>query len=308
MKVKLAKDVGFCWGVKRALDLALKSSASAKKVYTYGPLIHNENVVEMLKTKGVEPLQRQKPKSPRRTLLLIRAHGVPPPVRAKLSASGYGIIDATCPHVKKSQKIVQEYANKGYQIIIAGDRKHAEVISLVGYARAAKRHPPVIVVSSTEEAQEIVKEGKRKLKKKTCPTNRQANAGLVGRRVCILAQSTFQPRIYYRIVTIIKSKIPPDIEMVVLDTICQAPATRQGAVKDLAREVDAIVVVGDHKSANTTNLTLLARSMKIPAFQVASASELPINRLKKYRSIGISTGTSTPDWLIKEVVNKLSEL
>jgi 4-hydroxy-3-methylbut-2-enyl diphosphate reductase len=240
----------------------------------------------------VEPLQRQKPKSPRRTLLLIRAHGVPPPVRAKLSASGYGIIDATCPHVKKSQKIVREYANMGYQIIIAGDRKHAEVISLVGYARAIKRHPPVIVVSSTAEAQQIVKEGRRKLKKK----------------ICILAQSTFQPRIYYRIVTIIKSKIPSDIEMVVLDTICQAPATRQGAVKDLAREVDAIVVVGDHKSANTTNLTLLARSMKIPAFQVASASELPLARIKKYHSIGISTGTSTPDWLIKEVVDTLSKL
>jgi len=292
MKIKLAKDVGFCWGVKRALDLALKSSASAKKVYTYGPLIHNENVVEMLKTKGVEPFQRQKPKSPGRTLLLIRAHGVPPPVRAKLSGLGYGIIDATCPHVKKSQKIVQEYANQGYQIIIAGDKKHAEVISLVGYARAIKRHPPVIVVSSTAEARQIVKEGRRKLKKK----------------LCILAQSTFQPRIYYRIVAIIKSKIPPGIEIVVLDTICQAPATRQGAVKDLSKEVDAIVVVGDYKSANTTNLTLLARSMKIPAFQVASASELPVNRLKKYRSIGISTGTSTPDWLIKEVVDKLSGL
>ena len=292
MRIILAKDVGFCWGVKRALDLALKSSASAKKVYTYGPLIHNENVVEMLKTKGVEPFPKQKPKSPSQTRLLIRAHGVPPPVRAKLSASGYGIIDATCPHVKKSQKIVQEYANKGYQVIIAGDKKHAEVISLVGYARAIKRHPPVIVISSTQEAQQIVKTKRYKLKKK----------------ICILAQSTFQPRIFYRIVTIIKSKIPTDIELVVLDTICQAPARRQDAVKDLAREVDAIVVVGDYKSANTTNLTLLARSMKIPAFQVASASELPVTKLKKYSSIGISTGTSTPDWLIKEVVDKLSEL
>jgi len=292
MKIKLAKDVGFCWGVKRALDLALKSSASSKKVYTYGPLIHNENVVEMLKTKGVEPFQKNKPNLPRKTLLLIRAHGVPPPVRAKLSTSGYGIIDATCPHVKKSQKIVREYANKGYQIIIAGDRKHAEVISLVGYARAIKRHPPVVVVSSTQEAHSIIKKDWSKLKKK----------------ICILAQSTFQPQIYYQIVAIIKSKIPPDIEMVVLDTICQAPARRQGAVKDLARKVEAIVVVGDHKSANTTNLTLLARSMKIPAYQVASASELPTNKLKKYHSIGISTGTSTPDWLIKEVVAKLTEL
>ncbi|MEW6026691.1 MAG: 4-hydroxy-3-methylbut-2-enyl diphosphate reductase [Planctomycetota bacterium] len=292
MKIRLARDVGFCWGVKRALDLALKSSASAKKVYTYGPLIHNQNVVEMLKTKGVEPFSRRKSRSPGRTLLLIRAHGVPPPVRDKLSGLGYGIIDATCPHVKKSQKMVGEYANRGYQIIIAGDKEHAEVISLVGYARAIKRHPPVIVVSSTAEAQEIVKEARRKLKKK----------------ICILAQSTFQPRIYYKIVTIIKSKIPADIEMVVLDTICQAPARRQGAVKDLSKEVDAIVVVGDHKSANTTNLTLLARSMKIPAFQVASAAELPTARLKKYKSIGISTGTSTPDWLIKEVVDKLSQL
>lgn len=290
MRVKLSKNVGFCWGVKRALDLALKNSLSEKKVYTYGPLIHNENVVEMLKTKGVEPFPKRKLKSPKKTRLLIRAHGVPPPVRNRLESSGYGIIDATCPHVKKSQKIVQEFANKGYQIIIAGDRKHAEVISLVGYARAIKRHPPVIVVSSTKEAREITSINKLKNK------------------ICVLAQSTFQPRIYAQILSIIKNNLHRDIKIIMLDTICQAPAQRQNAVKELSKEVEAIVVVGDHKSANTTNLTLLARSMKIPAFQVASASELPLKRLTRYKSIGISTGTSTPNWLIKEVVDKLSDL
>jgi 4-hydroxy-3-methylbut-2-enyl diphosphate reductase len=292
MKIKLAKDVGFCWGVKRALDLALKNAVSTRKVYTYGPLIHNENVVEMLKGKGVKPFPKNKPKSSAQTLLLIRAHGVPPPVRNRLAASGYGIIDATCPHVKKSQKIVREYANKGYQIIIAGDQKHAEVISLVGYARAIKKHPPVIVVSSTREAGRIIKKNRPKLKNK----------------ICLLAQSTFQPRIYNQIVSTIKYNLPVDIAIIVLDTICQAPARRQSAVKELAKKVEAIVVVGDYKSANTTNLTLLARSMKIPAFQVASASELPIKRLSKYHSIGISTGTSTPNWLIKEVADKLSRL
>jgi len=279
--------------VRRALDLALHSSSRNAKVYTYGPLIHNENVVEMLKSKGVEPYSSRKAFKPSRTkiLLLIRAHGVAPAVQKKLASKGLSIVDATCPHVKKSQKLVQEYAQKGFQIIIAGDREHAEVISLIGYAKDKKKSN-VIVIGSSKEAKSLFKDSQKPLKKK----------------ICLLAQSTFQPGLYLDIVKTIKRKVAPQTEVEILNTICQAPARRQEAVKDLANNVDAIIVVGDHSSANTTNLTLLARSLRIPAFQVASASELPVSKLKKYSSIGIATGTSTPDSDIEEVVKVISEL
>ncbi|MDI6733308.1 MAG: 4-hydroxy-3-methylbut-2-enyl diphosphate reductase [Planctomycetota bacterium] len=289
MRLQVAKDTGFCWGVKRALDIALKNAKSKYKVYTYGPLIHNASVVETLKIKGIEPFTNKKRVSfP--TILVIRAHGISPAVRKKLSVRGYNIVDATCPHVKKSQKMAQAYADRGYQIMIAGDKKHAEVISLLGYSDNKKYPYRAIVISSIKEAQQLLKN----------------KLHLLNKKICILAQSTFQPHLYQEIVNIIKTKIPSDIEFVVLNTICQAPARRQTAVKDLAKQVSAMVVVGDSQSANTTNLTLLARSMKIPTFQVASADELPMKKLKQYYTIGICTGTSTPDWVIKEVVEKLA--
>ena len=292
MKIKLAKDVGFCWGVRRALNLALKSSSRTAKVYTYGPLIHNVNVVEMLKTKGIEPFPGRKPKSKGKVLLLIRAHGVAPSVQKKLTSKNLRVIDATCPHVKKSQKLVQEYAKRDYQIIIAGDKKHAEVISLIGYARDIQPKSSVLVISSTQEASKLINGHRRLLKKK----------------ICMLAQSTFQPGLFHKIVETIKHKVAPTSKITVLNTICHAPARRQDEVKNLANKVDAIIVVGDYKSANTSNLTLLARSLKIPTFQVASASELPIKKLTKYSSIGIATGTSTPDSDIQAVVDKIAQL
>lgn len=331
MNIKLTNNVGFCWGVRRALDLAIKSSSppaartgsragSSRKIYTYGPLIHNKDVVQMLRTKGIEPLPSNKMRSSDKNALVIRAHGIPPLVRDKLTLKGFKIIDATCPHVKKSQKMVQQYADKGYQIIIVGDKKHAEVISLVGYAWGSRYHSrPVrsehrkekrpnnnsglllsdasngtraIVISSPQEVVKLINSRPRLLKN----------------RICILAQSTFQPQLYEEIVATLRLSLSKDNELIVLNTICHAPARRQREVKELAKQVDAFVVVGDHKSANTTNLALLVRSLKIPAFQVASVSELPLRTLKKYYSIGITTGTSTPDSVLQTVIDKIAQL
>ncbi|MFH1231479.1 MAG: 4-hydroxy-3-methylbut-2-enyl diphosphate reductase [Planctomycetota bacterium] len=290
MNIKLTNNVGFCWGVRRALDLAIQSSSPSRQIYTYGPLIHNKDVVQMLKTKGIKPLPSHKMRSSEKNTLVIRAHGIPPLVRDKLTLKGFKIIDATCPHVKKSQKMVQQYADKGYQIIIVGDKKHAEVVSLVGYARHSRYH--TIVISSPPEVVKLINSKPRLLKKK----------------ICILAQSTFQPQLYEDIVDTLRLTLSKGNELIVLNTICHAPAQRQLEVKELAKQVDAFVVVGDHKSANTTNLALLVRSLKIPAFQVASVSELPLRTLKKYYSIGITTGTSTPDSVLQTVIDKIAQL
>jgi 4-hydroxy-3-methylbut-2-enyl diphosphate reductase len=293
MKITLTRDIGFCWGVKRALDLALQNSSSSKKIYTYGPLIHNEDVVQMLKEKRIEPFEPDKIKPAPNALMVIRAHGVAPGIKEKLTKNGYQIVDATCPHVRKSQKMAQDYAHNGYQIIIVGDKKHAEVVSLVGYARCIKKPLSVIVIDTPAEIPTII--------------NRKKIPSCLGGtgKLCILAQSTFQPQLYQEIVETLKARLSSKNELVILNTICHSPARRQKQVKELAQTVEAIVVIGDHKSANTTNLTELARSLKIPAFQVANPEELPLQALRKYQSIGITTGTSTPDALIKAVIKKL---
>ncbi|MFH1228053.1 MAG: 4-hydroxy-3-methylbut-2-enyl diphosphate reductase [Planctomycetota bacterium] len=288
MRIELAKTAGFCWGVKRAIDSVLKISPR-HTIYTYGPLIHNEQVVQMLKSKGINPVTDRtcKPiKKMKKPIIVIRAHGVPPSVQKKLSAKGYKVIDATCPHVKNSQKNVMQYAVRGYQMIIVGDKAHAEVFSLVGYAKSVNSHSRPVVVSSKKETIRLFN------RKKINP----------GKPICILAQSTFQPQLYQEIIDVVKIKVP---DAIVLDTICPAPTRRQREVMELSKRVGAMVVVGDHKSANTSRLAALSRSLKVPTFQVADETELPLGKLHKYKFIGITAGTSTPDWVIQAVINRL---
>ncbi|MFA5795279.1 MAG: 4-hydroxy-3-methylbut-2-enyl diphosphate reductase [Candidatus Brocadiia bacterium] len=288
MRIKLAKTAGFCWGVKRALDSVLKIPPQYT-VYTYGPLIHNEQVVQMLRSKGVNPVtnRTEKPiKKTKRPIIVIRAHGAPPVVQEKLSGKGYKVIDATCPHVKNSQQQVMEYARKGYHMIIVGDKAHAEVFSLVGYAQSVNPNSRPVVVSSKKE------------------TIRLFNKKDINLQVpiCILAQSTFQPQLYQEIIDVVKNRCS---DVIVLNTICPAPTRRQREVVELSKRVEAMVVVGDHKSANTSRLAALSRSLKVPTFQVADETELPLKNLKKFKSIGITAGTSTPDWVIQAVINRL---
>lgn len=304
MKIKIAKTAGFCWGVKRALDLVLKTAKESKeKVYTYGPLIHNEDVVDILTDRGIKTVDPAKITAlPRKAIIIIRAHGIAPDTRKKLEECGYRLIDATCPHVRVSQKKISGYAGPvsaspdgaapEYQIIIAGDKKHAEVISLNGYAQAQiisgqakKGGLKPIVVSSAREAALL------KIKK--------------DQPVCIVAQSTFQEEEYKKIITILKSKVT---NLNVLNTICRSTTVRQREVVELSGQVEAMIVVGAHHSANTTRLAGLARSRGIPAFHVANVAELPVEELKKYQVVGLTAGTSTPDWVIQPVIEKLKKL
>ncbi|MCK5578688.1 MAG: 4-hydroxy-3-methylbut-2-enyl diphosphate reductase [Planctomycetes bacterium] len=294
MKLKLAKTAGFCWGVKRALELVLKTGRATKgKVYTFGPLIHNEHVVNLLTSKGIKAVDpstissSQRRGVPRKATIIIRAHGISPDVGKKLARRGYQLIDATCPHVRVSQKKVATYARQGYQIIIAGDKKHAEVTSLNGYARAQAKPGSLKprVISSSGEARSL--KGKK------------------NRPVCIVAQSTFQEKEYQRIIKVMKRKFS---DLVVLNTICRSTTIRQREVLELADEVKAMIVVGARHSANTTRLTGLARTRGIPAFHIADVKELPLKELKKYQVIGLTAGTSTPDWIIQPVIRKLKKI
>ncbi|MBI4835247.1 MAG: 4-hydroxy-3-methylbut-2-enyl diphosphate reductase [Planctomycetes bacterium] len=284
MKIIIAKTTGFCWGVKRAMELAQQMAKPSlakrrQKIYTLGPLIHNQEAVELLEKQGI---MAYNPKAKSPAVIIIRAHGLPPDAVTKLEKRGFKIIDATCPHVKVSEKKAKQYAGQGFRVIIVGDKKHAEVISLVGYAKSGNAVIKPLVVSSPAEAKHL------KLKK--------------GNRYAVIAQSTFQKEAYEKIVAALKKRIP-DLE--VIDTICRVTTLRQEEIKRMAKRVDAFIVVGAHHSANTTRLALLARSTGVPTFHIAQPKEIPFEEIRKYRTIGITSGTSTPEWITESVINAL---
>lgn len=283
MRVILSRKIGFCWGVKRAIELARKlAKSSSKKIYTFGPLIHNQEVVKMLKRQGIVAYH---PRFTPPAVIIIRAHGISPITQFRLEKRGFTVVDATCPNVKVSEKKVKQYAQQGYQVIIVGDKKHAEVVSLVGYAQAGNPKIKPLLVSSSKEVKQL-----------KLPASNP---------VAVIAQSTFQQEEYHRIVKLLLKRLP---NLVVLDTICRETIQRHREVTKMSKKVDALIVVGSHHSANTLRLAILARSLSIPTFHIAHQDEINLNKLKKYRIIGITTGTSSPDWIAQAVIKKLNKL
>jgi 4-hydroxy-3-methylbut-2-enyl diphosphate reductase len=274
MKVISAKNAGFCMGVKRAVDMAVKlAQESAGKIYTYGPLIHNPQVIDDLKKKGVSIFE--KGPMPKKGTIIIRTHGITPDTKERFEKSGLKVIDATCPFVKKVQYIIDEYSNKGYEIMIVGDKGHAEVLSYLGYAKGKG-----IVVSTIEEADVYKKK----------------------RRICIVAQTTQDKKIFKHIVDKIKEKKE---DVMVFDTICNATRKRQEEALSLSREVEAMVVVGGNNSANTLRLVEICKSAGVPTFFIEKTDDIDVNELKQYQSIGVTAGASTPKEVIQEVGDEI---
>jgi 4-hydroxy-3-methylbut-2-enyl diphosphate reductase len=277
MKIILAKTAGFCMGVKRAMDIALKSSeAKGARIYTLGPLIHNEQAVAMLREKNIVPLDEGQSAEP--TYVVIRAHGVAPKTAQELVGRGFEIVDATCPHVKRSQERIKEYGEKGWRVVIVGDKDHAEVAGLKGFCPAE-----CAVVSSVEEA-EVVE---------------------LGERVAVVAQTTFVEETYGKIVDVIKKRAR---EVAAFQTICRATRERQDEVLELAGKCDAVIVVGGKHSANTARLAQLARQKGVPAFHVETAEELDLDALGRFAVVGVTAGASTPSWITRGVIERLESV
>ena len=279
MKVKLARSAGFCMGVRRALEIVL-SEANKKKqgpLYTFGPLIHNAQVLELLEAKGVRVLND--PLSTGRSKVVIRAHGIPPQLRRQLRSAKVEIIDATCPKVARVQAIIKYYTNKGYMGIIVGDPDHPEVVGLKGYGGQS-----AWVVSEESDLASV-------------PIN--------DRKVFVVAQTTQNAKRYEEIVEKIKAHCP---DALIFDTICEATHQRQEEVRTLAEQVDAVVVVGGYESGNTRRLVEIARSTGKPAFHVETPRDLDLRQLEKMQAIGVTAGASTPNWLIKDVVAALQKI
>ncbi len=261
-------------GVRRAVELAL--DASNRKdgpIYTYGPLIHNPQVLDILKEKGISVIH-QIPEAGCGTVL-IRAHGVPPEDRDKLRIAGFNVIDATCPKVIKVQSIIAKHSRQGYAVIIVGDRAHPEVIGLLGYAGENG------YVAENMEALKALPEFDKAI---------------------IVAQTT-QNKIFFEEVTAWAQVLHSDYR--VFNTICDSTESRQKDVKDLAEKVDAVVVVGGYESGNTKRLFDIARDAGKKAVHIETEAELDINQLGNPRHIAITAGASTPNWIIKRVYREL---
>lgn len=276
-EIKVARTAGFCWGVKRAMDMTLETAKDADgPVYTHGPLIHNPQVIEMLEGKEVYAVDDASALEEGR--VIIRTHGVTPEVRRGLKGRGFSISDATCPLVARVQGIIKKYASRGYDTVIIGDKGHAEVVGLMGYANG-RGH----VIGSVEEARSLPEMDK----------------------VCVVAQTTCDTTRYDKIVDTIKARYP---NAVTPHTICDATEQRQGEVLDIATQVDAMVVVGGKNSANTNRLAKIASEADAVTFLVETEDELDAEELSRYERIGLTAGASTPSWMIQRVYERIKSI
>jgi len=277
VEIILTRTAGFCPGVKRAVNLTLAAPEKYKKpVYTYGQLIHNPQVLEYLNKKGISELDDFSFR--KQGIVIIRAHGVPPDVLKKLKKAGFTVLDATCPRVIKVQAIISKYTNKGYAIIIAGDENHPEVIGLLGYA-GSKGY----AVNNLQS-----------LEKLPCFDN-----------AIIVAQTTQNTKFYKKVKDWAAVNHP---EYLFFNTICNSTHTRQAEVLELSKKVDAIVVIGGHNSGNTKRLAEIAKQSVKTVVHIETESEINPVDLKHFKSIGITAGASTPDWVISKVCQYIKAL
>ena len=274
MKIKLARTAGFCMGVRRAIEMVLtEANRDTGPLYTYGPLIHNDQVMRLLESKGVLPISDIQ--GIQKGTIAIRAHGIPPEQRRLLKSSGLRIIDATCPRVARVQSIVRYHTHKGYGAIILGESDHPEVIGLKGYGDGM-----AYVIGNIDELPGLTETEK----------------------IIVVAQTTQEKRHYLEVVESIKKRFP---EAIVFDTICSATERRQDEIRGLAQQVDAIVVVGGYHSGNTRRLAQVAKSTGVPTFHVEKETELDPKALSAMEVIGVTAGASTPNWMIKKVAQQI---
>jgi 4-hydroxy-3-methylbut-2-enyl diphosphate reductase len=277
MKIKLAKAAGFCMGVKRAMEIAFfEANKKDDKLFTYGPLIHNQQVLDLLSNKGVNIITEIDDEEKGR--IIIRAHGVSPGEKKKLEESKFQVIDATCPRVLKVQAIIKKYNNMGYIPVIYGDLKHPEVVGLMGYSSGNG-----IVVNSVDNIEESLGKDKK-------------------RRFVVVSQTTQDAEAYNKFTKIIKELYT---ESITFDTVCDETYKRQGEAKTLASEVDCMVVVGGKNSGNTKRLYEISKSMGKPAFHIETEKEIEGSWFEFVNNIGVTAGASTPNWMIKRVIERL---
>lgn len=276
MKIVVAKHMGFCGGVKRAVEMARSTAdQSSGPVFTWGPLIHNPQVVRQLEEAGVRVASS--PEDLEGEAFVVSAYGVERAVLEIARTRGMRIVDATCPVVIRAHTLALKLVEEGYDVIAVGDHGHPEMVTL-----KEALGDRVTIVHTLEEARQVK----------------------VGPRIGVISQTTQSQENFQRIVAdlVVRTK-----EVKVINTLCPAITVRQVEANRLVREVDALVVIGGHQSSNTTRLSEIGRANGIPTYHVEVADELKAEWFEGVETVGVTSGASTPDWIIAEVLARLEE-
>ncbi len=279
MEIIKVKSAGFCFGVKRAVKIALETAEKYKNrnIYTLGPIIHNRDVVKELEIKGIHVTESTNIKD---SVIILRSHGVEKDILEKLKKNNNIIVDAICPYVKKIHNCVVELRNKKYFIVIIGDKQHPEVKAIASYADKNLHK----IVSEKKEIDNTLK----KIKK-----------------IGVVAQTTQSLENYLKICT---KLLEFKAEFRIFNTICDSTSIRQNETVDVAKKVDCMIVIGGKHSANTRRLYELSKEILKDVYHIENEKDLNLEWLKNKKKVGITAGASTPDYIIKGVVEKIRGL
>jgi 4-hydroxy-3-methylbut-2-enyl diphosphate reductase len=275
MKVLLADEYGFCFGVERAVEMVEESLAEGDTVRTLGPLIHNEQEMQRLGKFGVatisEPVQIKRGET-----AVIRAHGVTPDVQRELEAKATKVVDATCPFVTRVQKLAARAAEQNRHVIIVGNPDHPEMVGVKGYA---PEH--AFVIKDETEVANLPKL----------------------RNPLVVSQTTIKAKTFFDTAEAVKTKTDDEVQIV--NTICSATRDRQDAARALAGEVDAFYIIGGRHSSNSRKLLVVCLEQCPKSFLIETEEEISEEDLRGAKTVGVTAGASTPEWLIKKIVKHL---
>ncbi len=276
MEVLLAKSAGFCFGVKRAVDRVYELTRTGHKIYTFGPIIHNEEVVGDLEKKGVSVIVDEKELAGITDgVVVIRSHGVAKSVYEQIERQGLECVDATCPFVKRIHNIVEKESAAGKQILIIGNAGHPEVEGIMGWSNT-----PAMVAETKEEIEKIA-----------CDPEKP---------VCVVSQTTFNYNKFQELVEIFMKR---GYDISVVNTICNATEERQTEAKEIAAKVDAMIIIGGKHSSNTRKLYEICSRECADTYFIQTLDDLHLELPKSVRLVGITAGASTPNKIIEEVQN-----
>lgn len=280
MKIILDKNAGFCFGVRNAVNKVfdLAQNNRDRKLYTYGPLIHNNQVIKKLEDVHVQAIDKLSDDMDKSSLIAIRSHGVAEEKYQMLESLNLEYVDCTCPYVLKIHRIVNEHYKSGYQIFIVGDSHHPEVQGINGWCSNS-----ATIIENESMVENLPNYDK----------------------ICIVAQTTITQNLWNSVLQAVQKKYP---EVKVFETICSATENRQRSAAELAKTVDCMIIIGSRESSNTQKLYQICKNINPNTIHIETAEELSLENIKHFKSVGLTAGASTPEWIIKEVITKMDEM
>lgn len=278
MEIILAEEYGFCFGVERAVEMVEKALSEGETVRTFGPLIHNQQEIKRLESKGVKAINELNEVQEGETVV-IRAHGVTPQIEAELKSKASRVIDATCPFVTRVQRLAARAAAQDRHVVVVGNPEHPEMIGVKGYA---PNH--AFIVRDASEVPSLPK-----LKKPL-----------------VVSQTTIKAQTFFETAEAIKTKTDDEVE--VINTICSATRDRQDAARELAEKVEIVYIIGGKHSSNSQKLLAVCKEKCEKTFLIETEEEINPEDLRGVRRVGVTAGASTPNWLIEKVIQRLKEI